>query len=56
MAESNKINPLTRTWPTQPMNKDKQKDRKNIINKKDDTEDEKDNSKDPGDTIIDEYV
>lgn len=57
MVDSNKIGSLTRTWPTQPVNKDSHKKNKSETSKKDDkNEDTKENKKDPGDTIIDEYV
>ena len=57
MATDNKIGSLTRTWPKLPVNKDSH-DKKNQKNKfKEKKEDSNDKEhKDPGDTIIDEYV
>ncbi len=59
MVDSNKISSLTRTWPTPPINKDRHdKDNKNQKkNNKDEKPKKKDEEpRDPGDTIIDEYV
>ncbi len=57
MVDSNKIGSLTRTWPVTPV----KKDRPDQNSQHGDTKDEKqkrkdDDHKDPGDTIIDEYV
>ncbi len=57
MASENKIGSLTRTWPILPVKKDshdKKKQSNNEEKTKKISEDKID--KDPGDTIIDEYV
>jgi len=57
MVDSNKIGSLTRTWPTQPIKKDRpdqNRQHKNVKDEKPKSNDDED--KDPGDTIIDEYV
>ncbi len=57
MVDSNKIGSLTRTWPSQPIKKDHNDKNKQQDKKKDKDQDSKqDIHKDPGDTIIDEYV
>ncbi|QMU60420.1 MAG: hypothetical protein GKR92_01385 [Gammaproteobacteria bacterium] len=57
MVDSNKIGSLTRTWPTQPIKKDRPDQNKQHRNTRDDkTKKGDDEQKDPGDTIIDEYV
>ncbi len=57
MVDSNKIGSLTRTWPSQPIKKDHNYKNKQQDKKKDKDQDSKqDIHKDPGDTIIDEYV
>ncbi len=57
MVDSNKIGPLTRTWPTPSVKKDRPDQNKKHRNKQDDESKSKnDEPKDPGDTIIDEYV
>ncbi len=54
MADSNRIGSVTRTWPTQPIKKDRpDKKRKHEEKNK---ENKNDGKKDPGDTLIDEYV
>ena len=57
MVDSNKIGSLTRTWPTPPIKKDrheKNNSRNEKIEEKPKSKD--DEPRDPGDTIIDEYV
>ncbi len=58
MVDSNKIGSLTRTWPTPPIKKDRPDQNKQHRNKNNDKpkQDDDDEHKDPGDTIIDEYV
>lgn len=56
MVDSNKIGSLTRTWPTQPVKKDRPDQNKQHRNKNEETKLNDDENKDPGDTIIDEYV
>ena len=57
MVDSNKIGSLTRTWPTPPIKKDRPDKNNHFKNKKDDEPKPNDDEpKDPGDTIIDEYV
>lgn len=58
MVDSNKISSLTRTWPTQPINKDRHDSNqsKQKSNKDDKPKEKDEEPKDPGDTIIDEYV
>ena len=57
MVDSNKIGPLTRTWPSQPINKDKhRKDEDETRNKDEKKDKNREDKKDPGDTIVDEYV
>ena len=57
MVDSNKIGSLTRTWPTPPIKKDRPDQNKQHRNKNNDKpKQDDDEHKDPGDTIIDEYV
>lgn len=59
MVDNNKIGSLTRTWPSQPIKKDHNDKNKKHDKKKNpdqDQETKQDIHKDPGDTIIDEYV
>lgn len=57
MVDSNKIGSLTRTWPTQPIKKDRPDQNRQHGNKKHKKPKSNDDEhKDPGDTIIDEYV
>ena len=56
MVDSNKIGSLTRTWPTQPVKKDRPDQNKQHRKKNEETKPSDDENKDPGDTIIDEYV
>ena len=56
MVDSNKISSLKRTWPTQPIKKDRPDQNSQHRNKKDDKPNLNKEHKDPGDTIIDEYV
>ena len=60
MVDSNKIGSLTRTWPTLPIKKDHSDNKgKRDDNNEDEDKDKKNEhneKKDPGDTIIDEYV
>ena len=58
MVDSNKIGSLTRTWPTLPIKKDHpdNKGKRDNNNDEEEKKNEHDKQKDPGDTIIDEYV
>ncbi|MFK7815347.1 MAG: hypothetical protein AB8B92_03345 [Gammaproteobacteria bacterium] len=56
MVDSNKIGSLTRTWPAQPIKKDPPDQNNQHKKKQDDKPKSNDESRDPGDTIIDEYV
>jgi hypothetical protein len=56
MVESNKIGSFTRTWPIQPTKKDRPDQNSQHRKKKDDKHESNDEPRDPGDTIIDEYV
>ena len=57
MADSNKIGSVTRTWKTPPVKKDRPDQNDRHSNKQDEkTKSKNDEHKDPGDTIIDEYV
>lgn len=57
MVDSNKIGTLTRTWPTSPIKKDPRDQNSQHEEMKDKKQESKDDEqKDPGDTIIDEYV
>jgi len=56
MVDSNKIGSLNKTWPTQPVKKDRPDQNRQHRKKKDDKPKSSDEHRDPGDTIIDEYV
>lgn len=57
MVSDNKIGSLTRTWPALPVKKDNHDKNNPSSNKEDKKEEPKEKiDRDPGDTIIDEYV
>ncbi|MGH1536692.1 MAG: hypothetical protein ACRBDX_01350 [Gammaproteobacteria bacterium] len=57
MVDSNKIGSLSRTWPASPIKKDRPDQNRQHRKKNDEKpKSQEDGNKDPGDTIIDEYV